>query len=163
MTYISKIKKFATLFTIITFTLSVITSLFVMPFSFLLFSNDHNIYISDTNGHNHIVFHHSKENYYHKDIENHSNEDINLDAKENDNNHHDHIFHIETIPISIVYNLNNSENLDLSKFYRIDLAYTKIFDYVCINIDKELWREINFSPHKISSISKSLKTVILTI
>ncbi|MEK7434041.1 MAG: hypothetical protein AABZ74_12975, partial [Cyanobacteriota bacterium] len=81
---------------------------------------------------------------------------------ENKQSHHDHFIGVEVFPdMSLKSDITTFSNYKYGYFsYLID---TKIFDYSFYNKNKYLDKEVNFSPQKEDTISKSLKTIVLTI
>ena len=161
MFYRVLLKKFSIWFTTITFLLSWIVVNFSLPFSIITMSSNHEVYASTDNGHTHIVFHHSEKHSHHKIIDDVETEKITLKTKENKKAHHDHLLHISNQP-----DITLNQDLDLNLLYDFSdlkqLSYVKIFDYSFTNT-KLLKKEVNFSPQNEDTISKSLKTIILTI
>ena len=130
---------------------------FILPmFSIVMLSN-HELITSNENGAKKLIFHHGKDSTEHK-----KNYVVTLNFDENKQSHHDHFIGVEVFPdMSLKSDITTFSNYKYGYFsYLID---TKIFDYSFYNKNKYLDKEVNFSPQKEDTISKSLKTIVLTI
>lgn len=145
---------------------SILLSFFVLNFILPIFSiimlNTHQVIFTNENHKEKIVFHHEESNF---DTFNHSNHQkylIDFSFSENKKSHHDHFFQINTFPdITSNGKISNTFTHKYSNFFYLDNI--KVFDYSFQSKNQLFAKVVNFSPQKEDTISKSLKTIVLTI